>query len=194
MAPENPFPTAINESYAITRYVAENSQQFGINKDKIVLVGHSAGGNLVAGIAIKAGETGEFKPCGAVIEFAPLDLYTDPAEKPRIEGDIPAEVAKAYNAFYTSGDQAKSPLASPIFATNTQLEKFPSTLIITGELDGLSFEAEDFALKLARAGVETTVKRFANSHHGFTINRMDDWESAHHLIEQFTESCIKKIE
>ncbi len=191
LAPEYPFPTAVNESYAIAKYMHDNAEELGVCKEKIMLMGHSAGGNLVAGICITAGQTGDFKPCGAVIEFSPLDLYTDPADKPRIPDDIPAEVAKAYNAFYASGDDAKNPLVSPVFATDEQVANFPKTAIITGKLDGLSFEAEDFALKLARAGVETVAKRFQNSHHGFTINRMDDWEDAMTLIENFTDSCIE---
>ncbi len=193
LAPEYPFPTAVNESYAIVKHIVDNAESLGVDKNKIMLMGHSAGGNLVAGICITARKTNDFKPAGAIIEFSPLDLYTDPANKPRIEGDIPAEVAKTYNAFYTSGDQAKDPLASPIFATDEMLSKFPKTLIITAKLDGLSFEAEEFALKLARAGGEVTVKRFQNSHHGFTINRMEDWEEAHTLIEEFTNSCIAHL-
>lgn len=92
-----------------------------------------------------------------MIEFCPLDLFPDPSEKPRIEGDIPADVAKTYNAFYTSGEESKNPLASPVFTTEDDLANFPKSLIMTAKLDGLSFEAEEFGLHLVRAGAEVTM-------------------------------------
>ena len=51
-------------------------------------------------VCMKAGETREFQPKGLIAEFFPTDLYTDPVLKTRIEGDMPAETARIYNAFY----------------------------------------------------------------------------------------------
>lgn len=46
-------------------------------------------------------------------------------------------------------------------------------------------ESEDLALRLARAGVETTSRRFVNSRHGFTLNRWDEWEAGIEQIHRF---------
>ena len=51
--------------------------------------------------------------------------------------------------------------------------------------DGLCFEAEDFALKLARSGVNVTLRRFANSLHGFTLNRNGEWRERLDLLRRF---------
>lgn len=48
MAPEHPFPTPINECYAVTKSIFENSAAHGIDSNRIVLAGDSAGGNVVA--------------------------------------------------------------------------------------------------------------------------------------------------
>lgn len=183
LAPEAPFPKAVYEAYDAVKYAFDRSGELGIDRNKIILMGHSAGGNLAATVCMKAGETGDFLPAGLVAEFFPADLYTDPAEKTRVEGDMPAKVAKTYNSFYCSGEQAKDPYASPIFAMEEQLRHFPDTLILSAGLDSLCYEDEEFALKLMRAGV--TGRRFTESRHGFTINRSDEWEEGMRLIEEF---------
>ena len=190
LAPESPYPAAVEESYAVVQYAFAHACQLGIDSTRIILMGHSAGGNLAATACLKLAETKEFKPKGLVIEFCPLDLYTDPAAKPRAEGDMPAEVAKTYNAFYCAPQIAQDPYVSPIFASDKQLAGFPDTLIMTAGKDSLCYEDEEFALKLARAGVTVTCKRFQNSHHGFTINRTDDWQCSMDLLLKFISAHL----
>jgi acetyl esterase len=148
-------------------------------------MGHSAGGNLAISVCIKNGETGEIHPVALIAEYTPMDLATNPAEKPRAEGDMPAEVAKAYNEFYIDPETAASPCASPIFAQPEQLATFPNTLIISASKDSLCYEDEEFAINLARAGVSVTCKRFQNTPHGFTINRNGEWQASQAMIKNF---------
>ena len=190
LAPQAPYPAAVEESYAVTEYAFAHANELGIDPARILLMGHSAGGNLAAVVCIKACEAGAFKPCGLVMEFCPLDLHTDPATKPRIEGDIPAEVARAYNAFYCSPQAAKTPYVSPLLANDSQLKHFPDTLIVSAGKDSLCFEDEEFAQKLAQAGVWITCRRFENSLHGFTINRTDEWQDAMPLLLGFVNAHI----
>jgi acetyl esterase len=63
----------------------------------------------------------------------------------------------------------RQPLASPLRATADQLEGFPPTLVVTGELDILRDEGEAFARKLTEAGVETTAVRFLGAIHDFMM-------------------------
>lgn len=191
LAPELPYPTAVEESYAVVKYAFDHADELGVDAERIVLMGHSAGGNLTATVCIRAGETGDFKPAAMVMEFCPLDLATDPATKPRAEGDMPAEVARTYNAFYCPPEQAKNPYVSPIFATQEQLAAFPDTLIISAAKDSLCFEDEEFAMNLARAGVATVCKRFPESLHGFTINRNGHWEASQAMLKQFVGNYIR---
>ena len=48
IAPEEPFPAAVEECYGIAAYAFDHAEELGIDPDKIILAGHSAGGNLVA--------------------------------------------------------------------------------------------------------------------------------------------------
>lgn len=188
LAPEYPYPTAVQEAYAVAEYAFSHWEALGIDPKKIVLMGHSAGGNLAVVTCIKSGETGAFKPAALVAEFFPTDLATDPALKTRAEGDMPAEVARTYNAFYCDPETARTPYASPEFATEEQLAAFPDTLIMTAKRDSLSFEAEEFAKRLSQAGVTVTCRRFLNSRHGFTINRDGDWEASQALLKAFIKA------
>lgn len=190
LAPENPFPKAVDEAYQVVKYAFEHSKELEVDTNRIFLIGHSAGGNLAVTVCMKAGETREFQPKGLIAEFFPTDLYTDPVLKTRIEGDMPAETARIYNAFYCEGEAAKNPYVSPLFAEEEQLRGFPETLIMSAGLDSLCFEDEEFAMKLSRAGVPVTCKRFTKSHHGFTINRTDEWEESLSLIEKFMERLV----
>lgn len=185
LAPEHPFPRAVDEAYEVVKYAYDHGKELGVDREKILLMGHSAGGNLAVTVCMRAGATKDFRPAGLIAEFFPADLYTDPAQKKRVEGDMPAEVAKTYNSFYCAGEQAKDPYVSPLFAEEEQLRDFPDTLILSAGLDSLCYEDEEFAMKLMRAGVTVTGKRFRGSRHGFTINRTEEWEEGQRLIERF---------
>ena len=142
LAPENPFPKAVDEAYQVVKYAFEHSKELEVDTNRIFLIGHSAGGNLAVTVCMKAGEA------------------------------------------------AKNPYVSPLFAEEEQLRGFPETLIMSAGLDSLCFEDEEFAMKLSRAGVPVTCKRFTKSHHGFTINRTDEWEESLSLIEKFMERLV----
>lgn len=183
LAPEHPFPAAVREAYAIVSYAFAHAAEIGTDAGRIVLAGHSAGGNLVAAVCQQLRNRAGFRPSCVLMEYFPADLHTDPAEKPRVAADMPAEVARTYNAFYCTPEAAVSPLASPLFAPAGSLRAFPDTMIVTAGLDSLHTEDEEFASQLAQAGVAVTLRQYPASHHGFTVNRTDEWEPA--LREQY---------
>ena len=51
LAPEHPFPAALDDGYAATKYVTEHPDEFGVQSEKIVVAGDSAGGNLAAAVS-----------------------------------------------------------------------------------------------------------------------------------------------
>ena len=185
LAPEHPYPYAFKECDEIVQWAFNNSKELNIDEKRIGLLGHSAGGNLAVGAINLASENNGKIPKCIAIEYPPLDLLSDPEKKPRNERDLPASRAKLYNSFYCDEDEAKHYYVSPLFTPIEQLKEFPNTLVITAGEDSLADEAEEFALKLAKAGVKVTVKRFTNSVHGFTINRVDEHESAFELFVKF---------
>lgn len=190
LAPEHPYPAAVEECIDVAVWAWENRDDLKYDPSRIVLMGHSSGGNLVAGICMKLGQTGLFRPACALMDYSPLDLATDPAEKERSICDMPADRARNYNTKYIQPEQAKEPYASPIYAEPELLEHFPDTLIISAGEDSLCMEDEEFALRLIRAGVTVTARRFTRSVHGFVVNRMCEWEDAMELITRFVSEHI----
>ncbi len=185
IAPDYPFPIAVHEAYRTLRWVFENAKTLGIDPNRVVLMGHSAGGNLCVGAVMRSLEEHRELPACLVCEYPPLDLYTDPGEKKSMGKGIPAERARLYNLYYCDRELQKDPYCSPIFAPDRMLEGFPPTLMITCGFDSLCNEAEEFALRLARCGSEVTVRRFLGANHGFTIYRSEGHEEAFRLIRSY---------
>lgn len=195
VAPEHPFPCGFQECHDVTVWAWEHAKELGIDPEKIILAGHSAGGNFVLGISILLKE--EQSPVqirGIVSEYPPMDLFTDPAEKPARGKGIPPERARLYNLYYCDEEQQKNPYASLILMKEEQMFGLPKTLFITADEDALCVEAEEFALKMARAGNEVTLKRFHNVGHAFTIYRMPGYEKAMELIVRFMKRLLEERE
>lgn len=182
LAPEFMFPYALNECYDVIKWAYDHSEEVGIDKTRIVIGGHSAGGNLAAGIALMANESKDFAIACQILDYPSLDLLTDPANKNFEDTVIPLEKARLYNDMYVSEEDKGNPLASPILASPEQLRGLPPALILTAELDRLRDEAEQYALHLIQAGVGVSVKRFIGARHGFTIKLLDDYETSTEMI------------
>lgn len=184
LAPEHPFPTAYEEVYDVVKWAYDNAQTLGIDKSKIILCGNSAGGNIVAAVVMEANKTKEFEVKLQILDYPPMDLYTDPEEKEESEKlYIPFERARAYNALYINEEKDKlNPYVSMVFATKEMLKGMPDTLLITADLDTLHLEAEKYANMLMAAGVKVTVKKYLESNHGFIVYCTGEWEKAHDLI------------
>ena len=191
VAPEYPFPTALYECYDVVQWAFAHGEELGIDTGRIILTGHSAGGNMVAGICMTARKEGAFKPLLAVLDYPPMDLFTDPEDKEVRGGGVPVERARLYNLYYCEKGEQSNYLASPVFAEEEQLKDFPKALVITAGLDDLCNEAETFALKLAQAGNEVTLKRFPGASHGFTIYRSAEHEKAMELILRFIKENLR---
>ena len=192
LAPDHPFPTAVHQARAAALWAKEQAAGLDCDPDKLLLLGQSAGGNLVANVCMEEAVSLMVKPLCAVMAYSPLDMKTDPAEKFHPERDMDPQRARNYNALYCPPEGAGDPRVSPLFAAAEQLTAFPPTLVITAGDDSLAPEGEEFAKHLAQAGVEVTCKRFQNCVHGFFINRMDAWEDGIALIHRYLERLLRE--
>ena len=191
LAPEYPFPTALHESFDVVQWAVTHAAELGGNPRQLILIGHSAGGNLAAGISMLAAKEGNFTPKLLIMDYPPVDLYTEPSKK-EFRGGPPPEVAALYNLYYCDRGRQADPLVSPLFALPEDLRGFPTTLIITAEQDTLCAEAEEFALNLARAGTEVTLKRFPGTEHGFVIRQQPGYLDALELMERKIQETVQK--
>lgn len=170
LAPEYKFPIPVYQSYEVVKWIAEHATELNIDAARIAVGGHSAGGNLAAAICLLNKERGdELNIVYQVLDYAPLDLDTDPAQKPQFPEAIPNDISRIFNACYLEHpEDARNPLASPVFAPS--LTGLPSALVITAERDSLAAETVGYAKQLEAAGVQVTAKQYAGAAHGFTHN------------------------
>lgn len=168
LAPEAQFPKAMNECYAVVEYLREHAEELHIDADRIAIGGHSAGGNLGAAVILKDAEN-KLGIKGLIVDYAPMDVYTDPYLKPCPKGAIPPQAARIADPCYChKKEDRKNPLVSPAFATTEQVKHFPPSLVITASQDSLCPEGEKFKDTLIAAGIPVTFKRFEGEKHGFT--------------------------
>ncbi|MDC7125433.1 MAG: alpha/beta hydrolase [Spirochaetales bacterium] len=185
LSPEYVFPAALNECEDIIYRVNAEADRLGIDRSQISLTGHSAGGNLAVSAVATLLKKNLPAVSKMVIEYAPLDMFKDPADKPSYERDLPAERARGYNSFYCKEEELKEPRVSPTYMEEKMLKDFPDTLVITAGEDRLNEEGLAFAEKLKNAGVKVCSKNFDGCVHGFTINRMDRHEESFKMIIDF---------
>jgi len=169
LSPDAMFPTALNECYAVIKYAKTHAKELKIDPDKIVIMGHSAGGNFCAAIGLMENEKPELGLKGIILDYPPTDIATDPYDKPMPKGCLDPDTCRMYNAAYCKPEEATNPLVSPAFATEEMVKNFPPTLVITASLDSLAEETEQLKDTMLRAGVDVTFRRFEDVTHGFTV-------------------------
>lgn len=182
LAPDYPFPKALNECYAVIKYAKEHWKEFNIDPNNIAVGGHSAGGNLSAAICLLDYERKLLGIKSLILDYAPMDVYTDAGLKTQPEGAIPIHMCRLFDACYCNNKEArKNPLISPIYAALDKLRSFPPTLVITASRDSLCEEGEKFKDMLALAGVEVTHKRF-DAKHGFNMDHSPESKESWQLM------------
>ncbi|RGY98095.1 hypothetical protein DXA13_12420 [Clostridium sp. AM58-1XD] len=109
-APEYRYPYALNEVYDTASYLWQHAEELQLDKTKLVIGGHSAGGNLTLAAAFMAQEKGGFVPAGLLVDYPAVDLEQDPAEKRGANGpDVkpPIEDCRKYNDWYVDADKRR---------------------------------------------------------------------------------------
>lgn len=198
IAPEAPFPAAVNEAYGIMAYAFEHAQELGVDPDRIILAGHSAGGNLVAAALVKDAKEHRLHPCCALIEYAPVNQSVDPVDRlsPELKADPSwvkrAEIERLYTEFYIGDADPMDPLCSPLLAGDSDYTAFPDTLILSAGEDSLRDDTEALAQRLVKAGVCVTAQRIEEAIHGFTTNRTPGWERGLDRHVQFMTEHIRR--
>lgn len=193
LAPEYKYPTAINESYDVVKWVFEHAEELGADKDNIVAGGHSAGGNITASVVLLANQKGDFRLKYQILDYPGLSSCKDGSEFEALEGAIPPERMNQYRYLnFESEADTKNPIASPILAGPDMLRGLPPACIITAEMDGMKDDGELYGQKLVAAGVPVTLKRYLKSRHGFLINFMDEYDSALEFYSEILKYAFSK--
>jgi acetyl esterase len=170
LAPEHPFPAAHDDAATALRWVRSNGQELQIDTGRIILAGESAGATIAAGIALRCRDEGEDHGIiGLSLVYAPLDDRTIAKPPHPYAGSIGLS-ADHMRFAWTSylgdiGTHGISSYAAPGRADS--LRGLPPVFLAVGALDPVIEENLEFAQRLIREGVPTTLQVFSGAPHGF---------------------------
>lgn len=170
LAPKYVFPTAHDDCFDVYRWLLENGKELGINKEKIVLIGDSAGGNLCASLSHYARDEKLQMPCCQVLLYPFFGRYKD-CESMKIFTDTPmcnSKLSDQFNAVYFPFESHERLVCfSPI--DDKDFRFLPPTYIETAEYDCLRDTGKHYAELLENSGVETVYTQIDSAMHGYDI-------------------------
>ena len=155
LAPEHPFPAAIDDVLAAWRWLRTDQ---GLSAPSVAVAGASAGGGLAVALLVATRDAGEALPAAAVLMSPTVDLTGSGASMTERADQDPISTPAMLRQFasdYLAGADPKTPLASPLF---TPLAGLPPLLVQVGTADLLLSDSERLAAAAGEAGVDVTVE------------------------------------
>jgi len=183
LAPEHPFPAAVEDSVAAYRWMLAQ----GLKPSRISVAGDSAGGGLTVATLVAIRDAKLATPGAAVCLSPWVDLEgvgdsmkSKASVDPMVQRDGLLEMAQHYLA----GKDARSPLAAPLYA---DLAGLPPTLIQVGTAETLLDDSTRIAERARKAGVKVTLEPWENMIHVFQVfaPMLDEGQQAIEKIGEF---------
>ncbi|MDQ0579436.1 alpha/beta hydrolase [Streptomyces rishiriensis] len=172
LSPEARYPVAIEQNFAVARWIVEEGASKGLDATRIAVAGDSVGGNMTAALTLMAKERGGVPLVQQVLFYPVTDASFDTGSYHQFaEGYfLRRDGMQWFWDQYTTDEAERAQItASPLRATTEQLKDLPPALVITGEADVLRDEGEAYANKLREAGVPVTAVRFQGIIHDFVM-------------------------
>lgn len=173
LSAQSQFPVQIEQIYQTILTICADPS---VETDKLFIIGHSAGGNATAAVTLLSNDKGDFHADGNILVYPVLDLACDPKSRPKVKGNIlPADMMELFNeVYFKTKDDANSPYASPLLATDDQLRKLPPTYILTCAKDALRIDGLRYAERLKSLGAKVEQTE-VNDVHGFLETGMNNY-------------------
>jgi acetyl esterase len=167
LAPEHPFPAAVEDAYAATSWAAGNMTALQGN-GRLAVGGESSGGNLAAVVCQQARDAGGPDIAFQLLAYPVVDCQFDRASYHENGTGylLELDTMRWFWDHYCPGAEARqAPAASPLRAAN--LGNLPPALVVTAEFDPLRDEGEAYAAALKAAGGTVTAIRYDGLVHDF---------------------------
>ncbi|MFF8545031.1 alpha/beta hydrolase [Streptomyces werraensis] len=165
-APEHPFPAPLEDAYSALRWLHAHAAELGVDRDRIGVMGDSAGGGMAAGLTILARERGGPKIARQILIMPMLDDRTTTPDS-HIAPWSYDDSLTAWPALL--GEAADGP-GVPVTAAPARLEDatgLPPAYIEVGQLDVFRDKDAAYATKLSRAGVPVEFHLHPGAPHEF---------------------------
>lgn len=171
LAPEHPFPAALDDCCSALQWINENREHLGIDPTRTVVKGESAGGGIAAALCQRARDLGEYPIALQHLTYPMLD------DRTCTRGDLPEWSGKlvwtpesnnfGWSAYlgHQPGIADTDPYAAPSRATD--LTGVAPAYIVIGGLDLFLLESIDYSTRLALAGVPVELQVVPGAFHSF---------------------------
>ena len=168
LSPEAKFPQALEECAAVLRWVATHGADWGLDTNRLLVGGDSAGGNLALATALLARDTGGPALRGILTAYPVCDSTLDTPSYREFGGGAYGlsleRMAFYWSVYVPHAADRLHPLAAPLRA---DLRGLPPVLVQLAELDVLRSEGEALVGRLREAGVAVETETFPGVVHGF---------------------------
>lgn len=167
-APQHKFPIALEDSYIGYRWVVDNISRINGDINRLILCGDSAGGNLTLGLVRMLDKT-DIRPYLFILIYPLLEVKITPGSKIKkfaLVHKISKRILKYCLREYLLSYEEQSPYISFIDNLDKDIT-YPTTLIITAQLDTLTSGINKYANALKSIGVDVIIKEYPGVPHGF---------------------------
>ena len=186
LAPEHPFPAAVEDAYAATAWAADHAEAFGGDSGRLAVAGDSAGGNLAAVVALAARDRDGPDLAYQALVYPAVDFH---------DGDYPSRVENAEGYFLTADDMAyfdghyvpswvntANPYLGPMAAASHA--DLPPATVVTCGFDPLRDEGIAYAEALEADGTPVVHRHYADLIHGVAsmVQPPMDVQGGHDLL------------
>jgi acetyl esterase len=171
-SPEAKYPTANEQAYAATKYLAEHGAEFSLDGGRLAVAGDSAGGNMATVVALMAKERGGPRILFQLLYYPVTDASMSQASyETYAEGFwlLTKTMAWLWEQYLPTGTNRQETTVAPLHASLDELRGLPPALVVVSENDILRDEGEAYARKLMRADVETACIRYNGTIHDFVM-------------------------
>lgn len=167
LAPEHPFPAAVDDCWEILAWISENSTVLGADTNQLAVMGDSAGGNLAAVLCLLARESGGPSICHQTLIYPALDLtLSGPSiDTEEHHGLLKRQQLDSVRAAYVGAADVTDWRISPLHADD--LHGLPPAHVLVAEHDTLRDDGIRYADRLRTHGVLVRLGNYTGMAHGF---------------------------
>jgi len=171
LSPEAKYPVAIEESYAVAKWVSENAKEINVDASRMAVAGDSVGGNMSIALTMMCKEKNGPKLAFQCLFYPVTDANFDNGSYKQFGENhfLTREAMKWFWNNYADESKRNDPKVCPLKATVEQLKGLPPAIIFTAENDVLRDEGEGYAHNLTEAGVNVTAVRCLGTIHDFVM-------------------------
>jgi acetyl esterase len=196
-SPEAHYPVAIEQGYATAQWIVREGDANQLNPERIAIAGDSVGGGMTAALALMANERGDVRFVQQSMYYPVTDAAMDTGSYEQFaEGYFLTAKSMAWfwDAYAPDIDRRSEPYASPLRASDEQLEGLPPAFLLVDEADVLRDEGEAYAAHLRAAGVPVTTVRYDGITHDFMmLNPLSGTHATRAAVAQATAFLRKAL-